>query len=139
MDKASVLGDAIKYMKHLQEKVKILEEQTKKRSMESLVFVKKYELHADGENSSSDEISFASGPIVSEPLPKIEARFCNKDVLIIIHCEKRKGILEKAVAEIEKLHLSVVNSCVMTFGDSTLNITIIAQVLKVSFGFFRIS
>ncbi|KAI3448209.1 hypothetical protein Pfo_004874 [Paulownia fortunei] len=126
MDKASVLGDAVKYLKQLQEKVKILEEQTKKRSMESVVFVKKYELCADGENSSSDE-SFSSGPIVTEPLPEIQARFCNKDVLIIIHCEKRKGILEKAVAEIEKQHLSVVNSCVMTFGDSTLNITLLAQ------------
>ncbi|KAL0384362.1 UNVERIFIED_CONTAM: Transcription factor [Sesamum radiatum] len=100
MDKASVLGDAIKYMKQLQDKVKSLEEQTKKRTMESVVFVKKYEIHNSGdhgENSSSDE-SFSSGPGTGE-----------------------------TVAEIEKLHLSVVNSSVMSFGESALNITVIAQ------------
>ncbi|PIN17672.1 hypothetical protein CDL12_09670 [Handroanthus impetiginosus] len=121
MDKASVLGEAIKHLKQLQEKVKILEDQTKKTSMESVVFVKKYEVYGDdGENSYS-------GPMITEQLPEIEARFCNKDVLIIIHCEKRKGIVEKAVAVIEKLHLSVVNSCVMSFGDCALNITLTAQ------------
>ncbi|KAK4438039.1 Transcription factor [Sesamum alatum] len=125
MDKASVLGDAIKYMKQLQEKVKSLEEQTKKRTMESVVFIKKYEVY-NSENSCSDD-SFSSGPVITEQLPEIEARFCNNDVLISIHCEKRKGVLEKTVAEIEKLHLSVVNSSVMSFGESALNITVIAQ------------
>lgn len=124
MDKASVLGDAIKYMKQLQEKVKRLEEKAKKASIESVVLVKKYEVFGDGEDSSSMD-QFSS---VSESLPEIEARFCDKDVLISIHCEKRKGVLEKIVGEIENLHLSVVNSSVMTFGDSALNITIIAQV-----------
>ncbi|KAG6421939.1 hypothetical protein SASPL_118499 [Salvia splendens] len=68
MDKASVLGDAIEYMKQLQEKVKALEE-------------KKTTVVLSG-----------------DPLPEIEARICDKDVLISIHCEKRKGILEKTVA-----------------------------------------
>ncbi|KAA8545708.1 hypothetical protein F0562_020841 [Nyssa sinensis] len=125
MDKASVLGDAIKYLKQLQEQVKILEEQTRKKSMESVIFVKKYELYADGDHSSSGENS-SSGPF-EEPLPEIEARFSDKDVLIRIHCEKKKGILEKTVAEIEKLHLSVVNSTVLTFGSSILDLTIITQ------------
>ncbi|XP_042009684.1 transcription factor bHLH25-like [Salvia splendens] len=124
MDKASVLGDAIKYMKQLQEKVKALEEKAKKATVESVVFVKKYEVSGGdgtGDRDSSNEAA------VCEPLPEIEARFCDKDVLISIHCEKRKGVLEKIVAEIEKLHLSVVNSSAMTFGDSSLSITIIAQ------------
>ncbi|XP_057788027.1 transcription factor bHLH25-like [Salvia miltiorrhiza] len=118
MDKASVLGDAIKYMKQLQEKVKALEEKAKKTTaVESVVLVKKYQV-CDLDSSTD----------LCESLPEIEARFCEKDVLISIHCEKRKGVLEKIVAEIEKkLHLSVVNSSVMTFGDSALNITIIAQ------------
>ncbi|KAL8554827.1 hypothetical protein ACS0TY_002856 [Phlomoides rotata] len=122
MDKASVLGDAIKYMKQLQEKVKTLEEQTKKRSMEShVVFVKRYEVDNDDQTSST-------GPVISESsLPEIVARFCDKDVLISIHCEKRKGVLERSLVEIEKLNLSVVNSSLMTFGDSALNITVIAQ------------
>ncbi|XP_004230658.1 transcription factor bHLH18-like [Solanum lycopersicum] len=127
MDKASVLGDAIKYLKQLQEKVKTLEEQTKKKSVESVVFVKKYELYGDGENSSSDE-NYSSGTVpVDEALPEIEARISEKDVLIRIHCEKSKGVVEKTVAEIEKLHLSVINTCALSFGTSALDITIIAQ------------
>lgn len=124
MDKASVLGDAIKYIKVLQDRVKTLEEQTRKKSMESVVFVKKYKIYTGNENSPSDE------NFIDEPLPEIEARFSdNKDVLVRIHCEKRKGILEKTVAEIEKLHLSVVNISSLTFGDSALDITVIAKVL----------
>ncbi|KAK9286676.1 hypothetical protein L1049_015077 [Liquidambar formosana] len=124
-DKASVLGDAIKYLKQLQDRVKTLEEQTRKKTMESVVFVKKSQLFADGENSSSDE-NFSEGPF-DESLPEIEARFSDKNVLIRIHCEKKKGVLEQTVTEIEKLHLTVINSSVMTFGSSALDVTIIAQ------------
>lgn len=122
MDKASILGDAIKYTKQLQERVKILEHQTKKKSIESVVFVKKH-LHCT-ENSSSDHKNV---PIIAEPLPEIEARFSDNDVLINIQCEKRNGLLEKTVAEIEKLKLSVVNSSAMTFGDSALYIVVMAK------------
>ncbi|KAL5561111.1 hypothetical protein UlMin_030858 [Ulmus minor] len=121
MDKASVLGDAIKYMKQLQEKVKALEEQAKKKNVESVVLVNKSQLLVDGNNSSSE------GNFTNEPLPEIEARFCDKNVLIRIHCEKRQGVLEKTIAEIEKHHLTVTNSSCLTFGTSALDITIIAQ------------
>lgn len=126
MDKASVLGDAIKYMKQLQEKVKTLEEQTRRENMESVVSVNKVHLFADGNNSSSNE-NFSSGPF-NEPLPEIEARVFGKNVLIRIHCEKRRGILEKTIAEIEKLHLTISNSSCLTFGSSVLDVTIIAKV-----------
>ncbi|XP_022762233.1 transcription factor bHLH25-like [Durio zibethinus] len=124
MDKASVLGDAIKYLKQLQEKVKTLEEQTRKKSMESVVFVKKSQLFDDNEDFSSDE-NF-SYPF-DEPLPEIEARFCDKSVLVRIHSEKRKGLSEKIMSEIEQCHLTIINSNVMTFGSSALDITIVAQ------------
>lgn len=125
VDKASVLGDAIKYLKQLQEQVKTLEEQVRNQSTESVVLVRRYELYADGENSSSGENS--SGGPFDEPLPEIEARFCDKNVLIKIHCERKKGVVEKTVTEIEKLHLSIINSSVMAFGTSALDITILAQ------------
>lgn len=128
MDKASVLGDAVKYMKELQEKVKTLEEQTRKENIESVVFVKKMQLFTDSGNSSSDG-NFSSSVTFDEPLPEVEARYCDKNVLIRIHCEKRKGILEKTIAEMEKLHLTVTSSSCLTFGSSVLDVTIIAKVL----------
>nr|GEY32080.1 transcription factor bHLH18-like [Tanacetum cinerariifolium] len=126
MDKASVLGDAIKHMKTLQEKVKTLEDQIKKRpNTESVFLVKRYEVLADnGESSSSND-----DPI-HEQLPEIEARFLANDVLIRIHCEKKSGVLEKILVEIEKLHLSVLNSTCMTFANYALDITVIAQLDK---------
>lgn len=127
MDKASVLGDAIKYLKQLQEKVKTLEEQTKKRCMESVIFVKKSHLFAEDDHNSSSEEENSS---FNKPLPEIEARYCERNVLIRVHCEKRKGVFEKTVAEIEKLHLTVVNSSVMAFGTSALDLTVIAQVIS---------
>lgn len=122
MDKASVLGDAIKYLKQLQEKVKLLEEQTRRKDIESVVFIKKSQVFADENNNTSKERD--------EPLPEIEARFCDKNVLIRIHCEKKKDVIEKTIAEIEKLHLTILNSSVMSFGSLALDITIIAQVIS---------
>lgn len=125
MDKASVLGDAIKYLKDLQERVKFLEEHTKKRTVESVVFVRKSQLSADDDTSSCDE-NFEGRS--DEALPEIEARISDKDVLIRIHCEKHKGVIVKILSEIDNLHLSVVNSSVLPFGNSTLAVTVIAQV-----------
>ncbi|KAK9011217.1 hypothetical protein V6N11_044071 [Hibiscus sabdariffa] len=125
MDKASVLGDAIKYVKQLQERLKVLEEQTKKRSVESVVFVKKSQLSADDESSSCEEIS--EGQSSDAALPEIEAKVSDNDVLIRIHCEKQKGFVAKILREIEELHLSIVNISVLPFGNSTLDITIVGQ------------
>uniref|UniRef100_A0A5B7BEH9 Putative transcription factor bHLH18-like n=1 Tax=Davidia involucrata TaxID=16924 RepID=A0A5B7BEH9_DAVIN len=124
MDKTSVLGEAIKYLKQLQERVKTLEEQSTKQTMESVVFVKKSHLLLEDDACSSD----AGGS--NEPLPEIEARVCDKNVLLRIHCEKRKGLLVKVLAEIEKLNLSVINTSVSPFGTLALDITIIAEMEK---------
>ncbi|KAG4381022.1 hypothetical protein AAZX31_15G059300 [Glycine max] len=123
MDKASVLGEAIKYLKQMQEKVSALEEeQNRKRTVESVVIVKKSQLSSDAEDSSSE-----TGGTFVEALPEIEARFWERNVLIRIHCEKNKGVIEKTISEIEKLHLKVINSSALTFGSFILDITIIAQ------------
>lgn len=122
MDKASVLGDAIEYMKTLQEKVKILEEQTiKKENIESVRFKM---VDNGGEISLSDKNLLC----VSKQLPEIEARFLGKDVLIRVYCQKKSGVVENTLTEIEKLHLSVINSTSVFFGNSMLHITVIAQV-----------
>ncbi|KAI3883623.1 hypothetical protein MKX03_016305 [Papaver bracteatum] len=121
LDKASVLGDAIKYLKQLEEKVKILEEQTK--TVESVIFVNKRSRLTAADDITS---SYFDDQYVNS-LPEVEVKVSNKNVLIRIHCEKHKGILVKILAQIEKFHLTVVNSNVMVFGDSALDITIHAK------------
>ncbi|XP_038978560.1 transcription factor bHLH18-like [Phoenix dactylifera] len=125
MDKASVLGDAIKYLKQLQEKVKSLEEQNTKRTVESAVLVKKSQLSSDDVGSCDENFD---GHPSGESLPEIEAKMSEKSVLIKIHCEKSKGILVEALSEIEKLHLTVINASVIPFASSSLDITVVAQV-----------
>lgn len=116
MDKASVLSDAIEYLKQLQEKVSFLEDQTAKKTIKSAVWVEKSHLHDDDDGGNS------------ELLPKIEAKMFENTVLVKIHCEKHKGVLVKALSEIEKIHLSVVNTSVLLFTSSSLDITVMAQV-----------
>ncbi|XVE86931.1 hypothetical protein DITRI_Ditri18aG0074700 [Diplodiscus trichospermus] len=125
-DKNSVLGEAIKYMKQLQERVNTLEEQVAKKKVESVIFVRKTQIYADDDTSSSDE-NFDSQS--NKPFPEIEARVSDKDVLIRIHCEKNKGCIPNIINEVEKLHLSVLNSNVLPFGQATHDITIVAQVI----------
>ncbi|KAF3439135.1 hypothetical protein FNV43_RR17410 [Rhamnella rubrinervis] len=136
LDKASVLGDAIKYLKELQERVQLLEEQAKKRTVESVVFVKKSQLISSttgtdvDDSSSCDENSDQGSSDHDQDhqsLPEIEAKVSEKDVLIRIHCKKQKGVMMKILTLIEKLQLSIINTSVLQFGNSTLDITIIAQ------------
>ncbi|XVF61439.1 hypothetical protein PTKIN_Ptkin08bG0129500 [Pterospermum kingtungense] len=123
-DKNSVLGEVIKYLKQLQERVTTLEEEVAKKSVESVTFVRKIQICADDETSSSDE-NFDNHS--NKPFPEIEARVSDKDVLIRILCEKNKGCISNIINEVENLHLSVINSNVLPFGESTLDITIVTQ------------
>ncbi|WCJ32060.1 basic helix-loop-helix (bHLH) DNA-binding superfamily protein [Euphorbia peplus] len=124
-DKASVLGDAIKYVKQLQERSEVLEEHKKKISVESVVLVKKSHVSAGDGSSSSGENSGDGGYDLQ--LPEIEARVSKKDVLIRLHCTKQQGVVPKILNEIENLHLSIINTSVLSFGNSTLDVTIISQ------------
>ncbi|KAK7406395.1 hypothetical protein VNO78_08019 [Psophocarpus tetragonolobus] len=118
MDKASVLGDCIKYVKELQERLRVLEE-NKNREVESVAMVNKEGVSCDDGSDSCDE--------ERETLPRVEAIVSEKDVLLRIHCQKQKGLLHKILVEIQSLHLFIVNSSVLPFGDSILDITIVAQ------------
>ncbi|CAI9089856.1 OLC1v1024505C2 [Oldenlandia corymbosa var. corymbosa] len=118
MDKATVLGDAINYVRELQSKVTILEEEVIRKKLSNGkvgLSVKKNIIICDDEDGDDN-------------FPEIEAKICKKDVLIRVQCEKTKGLMvETVVAEIEKLHLSVMNSWAVTFGDSILDITVLAK------------
>lgn len=125
MDKASVLGDVIKYVKHLQQRLKTLEEQETKKMVESVVLVKRFRVSGDGRDISS---SVTDESCSDQLLPEVEARALDKDVLIRIRCEKQQGgNLVKILGEVKKLQLLVVNTSVLQFGNS-FDITIVAQV-----------
>ncbi|KAL0343426.1 UNVERIFIED_CONTAM: Transcription factor [Sesamum angustifolium] len=100
-------GDAIKYLKYLQDRVKTLEEKAVKKTMESVVLVKKSQIVDD-----EDEKKRNSG---EQPLPEIEARVCNGQILIRVLCENQKGLLT-----LEKLNLTVVNTNATSFGNLPL-------------------
>ncbi|XP_024005681.1 transcription factor bHLH25 [Eutrema salsugineum] len=125
MDKASVLGDALKHIKYLQERVGEFEEQKKERRLESMVLVKKSKLILDDSNLTASSSCCEDGSSGLE-LPEIEVRFSDKDVLIKILCERHNGHITKIMAAIEKFRFSITNSSVFPFGP-TLDITIIAK------------
>ncbi|XP_061339378.1 transcription factor bHLH18-like [Gastrolobium bilobum] len=124
-DKTNILREAINYVKQLQERVTELEERNM-RGKESMIILKKAEVCANEDNTSSETNSedCCRG---SELLPDVEARVLENEVLIEIHCEKENGIELKLLDQLENLNLFVTGSSVLPFGNSTLGITIIAQ------------
>lgn len=111
-----MLGGTIKYLKHLQDRVRFLEEQASQKTIDSVVHLNK------------SRLSVADTELECIALPEIEARSSGKNVMIRVHCERRKGVVEITMAEIEKLKLTVINSSVITFGSNSLHLTIISQV-----------
>ncbi|KAG4399372.1 hypothetical protein GLYMA_08G215400v4 [Glycine max] len=118
LKKATVLREALNYMQQLQQRIAVLEKAggNKNKSIKSLIITKSRLCSASCETNS-----------ISEVLPEVEARGLGKEVLIRIYCEKRKGIILKLLALLKDLHLSIASSSVLPFGNSILNIIIIAQ------------
>lgn len=133
MDKASVLESATKYVKHLEERIRSLEEEIKKKkSLESVVLVRKKSQISGSEDGSCCEddpnsLELSAGTD-HEGLPEIEIRKSDNSILIKIFCEKYKNFLPKLLAEVEKLHLTILNSTALPFGSYAMDITISAQV-----------
>lgn len=132
MDKATVLGDAINHVKQLQEQVKVLEEENKRKRVESVVYVEKSKVSSnedvsDTSSNSGDGNSYDPSSKTNASVPEVEARVSEKHVLIRIHCQKQKGVFMNILKEIENRHLTVINSSILLFGTSKLDITIVAQ------------
>ncbi|XP_061371590.1 transcription factor bHLH18-like [Gastrolobium bilobum] len=117
MDKASVLEDAIKYVKQLKERVQTLEEQSKKK----VGSVKRSILFANDENSESH---------CEQPHPDMEVIVSGKDALIRIHCDKQSWRAATILSELEKNHLIVQSCSFFPFGNNTIAVTIVAQMNK---------
>jgi hypothetical protein len=134
MDKASVLGDAIKYVKTLEEKLKTLEEKLPKKRMRSQSN-RKQSPPATGSSPAQGSKAAVKQQLGEEVVdeddgshPEIEARKIDKNLLIRMHCEKRKSLLVKSLAELEKMKLTILNANILSFSATTVDFTCCAQV-----------
>ncbi|KAE9585819.1 hypothetical protein Lal_00009986 [Lupinus albus] len=128
-DKVSILQEATNYVKQLQERVSKLEK-VNKGSNESIIFLNKIEMFEDENGTSSETSSEDCCRPIIELLPDVEARVFGNEVLIKIHCEKENGIVYEIFDQLQNFHLCVTGSSVLPFGNSTLGITIIAQMCE---------
>ncbi|WVZ21791.1 hypothetical protein V8G54_000335 [Vigna mungo] len=118
IDKASILGEAIKYMRQLQQRIAELEKASNINNsvIKSFIIAKSHLCSASCEANSTIEM-----------LPEVEASGLENEVLIRIYCEKRKDILLNLMTLLKGVHLSVTSSSVLPFGNSLLNIVIVAR------------
>ncbi|XP_049381734.1 transcription factor bHLH25-like [Solanum stenotomum] len=123
VDKASILEQAIKHVKELKEKVQLLEEEKKNgpSKQKSVMFVNKSKLEME---DSSEENNNIGSDLRAED---IEVRFSDNNVLIRITCARRNAFVLNIHNEIEKLHLTILQSCMMPFGKQAIDITLVAQ------------
>ncbi|KAE9587997.1 hypothetical protein Lal_00002730 [Lupinus albus] len=129
IDKASILSEAITYVKQLQKRAKDLEEQRccKKIRVESVSFINKTNLYSDEGSVSSAKTSSDDCNEQNVAFPEVEARVLEKEVLIRIHCKNQNGSVLKILTHLRTLDLSTISNSALPFGNSFLDITIIAQ------------
>lgn len=129
MDKATILGDAVKYVRELHEKVKSLEDdhnaRSRTNSIQSVVLVRKPCLTSDADDGEPSPSAAHGG---AQKLPEIEARLSEKSVLLRIHCENARGLLVRVLSEVEELRLAITHTSVMPFPACSVIITITAKV-----------
>ncbi|KAL0359976.1 UNVERIFIED_CONTAM: Transcription factor [Sesamum radiatum] len=125
LDKASLLEDAIKYLKALQERVNALEEEDQVVKKSSSM------MNMDDHDYNSSAHNYNMGSTIStttdQSSAEIRARISNRHVLIKICCRKQMGFISRIPCEMEKMHLSVIDMRVMPFGGAALDITILAE------------
>ncbi|KAF7069112.1 hypothetical protein CFC21_074780 [Triticum aestivum] len=132
MDKATILSDALRYVKEQQEKLKALQDRDV-RSIDSVVLVKRPCISNSDDGFPSPPPSAAGGGGLTTtmiPLPEIEARISESNVMMRIHCQDGKGVLVTLLAEVEGLHLSITHTNVVSFPASTLIINLMAKARK---------
>ncbi|VAI09819.1 unnamed protein product [Triticum turgidum subsp. durum] len=132
MDKGTILTEATRYVKELQERVRSLEAAGgNHRSVETVVLVRKpcRPVAPDDGEGSARFLLAAGTPATGNKLPEIEAKLSEDNVMVRIHCEMNgKGLVARVLTEVEELHLRIVHNDVMPFTASTVIITTMAKV-----------
>jgi hypothetical protein len=126
-DKISLLGGTIEYVKQLEEKVKDLEELGARRSSDSTVFESKCSISAADSDAAGPSGSSSGEGHGEYSNPAVEASIRGNTVLLKICCKERRGVLVMVLSELENQGLSIINTNVVPFTDSCLNITITAK------------
>ncbi|XP_024989556.1 transcription factor bHLH18-like isoform X2 [Cynara cardunculus var. scolymus] len=131
MDKASVLEDASKYIVQLQTRVKELQETSVKGKdiiHESVVPIRRSKFsgrHEDNGASSSNDTNYL--PSSSTYNPEIKARTSGSKILVRIFCGRSSALVLKTLAEMQRLHITIICCSVLPFSNTTQLITITAQ------------
>ncbi|CAN6299950.1 unnamed protein product [Urochloa humidicola] len=115
-DKVSVLGSTIEYLHYLSNRLKALQE---KHQYSSSTVGSPTSLNARCCNGTEDD---------GVARPKIEVDVQGTTVLLRVVCREKKGVLIMVLTELEKHRLSIINTNVVPFAKSSLNITITAQI-----------
>ncbi|CAN6235636.1 unnamed protein product [Urochloa humidicola] len=123
-DKATILGDAVRYVKELQEKLRALNDG---RSFSPVVLAKKPRV-ATPDDDEDAVLPAYYAPAANDDNAEIDARISGDSVMVRIRCRDAKGVLVRLLAEVEGLHLSIVDTNVMPFVACTLVINIMAKV-----------
>ncbi|KAF7054801.1 hypothetical protein CFC21_062421 [Triticum aestivum] len=125
-DKISLLGSTIDYVKQLEDKVRALEEQGSRRSSESTtVFESKCRISAADNDAAGPS---GSEDAAEDSSPAVEAIIRGNTALLKICFKERRGVLVMVLSELENQGLSIINTNVVPFTDSCLNITITAKI-----------
>ncbi|XP_040251224.1 transcription factor bHLH25 [Aegilops tauschii subsp. strangulata] len=128
MNKATIIGDAVKHVRELQEKVNILENNNRHAATTtvcSTVLIHKNRPCLGDLTSNYGDDYVGQPSQLGTWLPEIKVRFSDKSVLVQIHCENTNGLLVRVLAEVEVLRLAITHTSSMPcLADTTIiNIT----------------
>ncbi|KAI3794163.1 hypothetical protein L1987_36791 [Smallanthus sonchifolius] len=126
MDKATVLEDASKYIKHLQNQVKELEE-TSNIIQESTTSRKTSKIHGGHEHDASSFDETNSLPCNTTYIPGIKVRISGSSILVRIYCERNALLALKVLNEMERLHFTVMCNNALPISATTALIIVTAE------------
>lgn len=136
LSKESVIGGAIKHIKELEERIKVLEEEEEKKRKareESVVSPKRPRTnmcyhYVDGASSSDEDSDEGRFDQLSSLATEIEVSISGGAVIIRVQCKNHKGIMVGFLSKMENIHLSISSSSFKPFGYGMLLINAVAQV-----------